>query len=526
LFEQFEKRIDLLRDGDACLLLQDGLIGLEKESLRVEHQGSISQKPHPTGLGSALTNPYVTTDYSEALLEFTTPPNRDVATTLSFLRESHQFVYQNLEDELLWATSMPCVVKGEAGIPIACYGDSNQGMMKTIYRRGLGYRYGRVMQVIAGVHFNYSIPEAFWPIYQELLGDSAPLQDFINRQYMAMVRNLQRFGWLVPYLFGASPAVCKSFLCGRGSSTLQPFDETTYFEPFATSLRMGDIGYQNTREEGVGIKANYDSLESYIASLRCAIETPSEEWAEIGVVVNGEWRQLNANLLQIENEYYSTVRPKQPPAGMEKPVVALGKRGIRYVELRSLDVNAYDPLGVSEPQLRFVEAFMIFSMLCESPLIGQRERRFIDRNLITTAHRGRDPALTLQCGEGDMKLRDWAGMILDAMEPVCDFLDVGNPDGVHTATLAIQKIKVDDPEKTPSARMLAEMRREGEGFYTFARRMSQLHKRYFDSQPLCPERMAFHAEAAKRSLDDQREMEAGEKRSFPEFLQRYFGEKA
>jgi len=119
VFKPFERRIALLRQGSVATLLREGLIGLEKESLRVERQGSISQKPHPTALGAALTNPYITTDYSEALLEFTTPPDRDVAVTLAFLRESHQFVYQHLDDELLWATSMPCVVKGEAGIPIA-----------------------------------------------------------------------------------------------------------------------------------------------------------------------------------------------------------------------------------------------------------------------------------------------------------------------------------------------------------------------------------------------------------------------
>ena len=525
MFQQFERRIGRLRQGGAALLLRDGLIGLEKESLRVEREGSISQKPHPRALGSALTNPYITTDYSEALLEFTTPPDRDVAATLGFLRESHQFVYQHLDDELLWATSMPCVVKGEASIPIARYGRSNRGRMKTVYRRGLGYRYGRVMQVIAGVHFNYSVPEGFWPVYQELLGDRRPLRAFIDEQYMGMVRNLQRFGWLIPYLFGASPAVCKSFLCGRGASSLRPFNETTYYEPYATSLRMGDIGYQNSKEEGVGIKANYDSLAGYIASLRCAIETPSEQWAEIGILVDGEWRQLNANLLQIENEYYSTVRPKQPPNGMEKPVVALGSRGIRYVELRSLDVNAYDPLGVCEPQLRFIEAFMIFCLLNESPVIACEERGFIDRNLLEVAHRGREPGLMLHSVHGKQRLRDWASRLLDAIEPVCDLLDVGNPDGVHLATLMVQRAKVEDPDKTPSARMLEEMRREGEGFYAFARRMSCLHKQHFDSHPLCPTRRAFHEEVARRSLREQQRIEADDELPFAEFLQRYFDER-
>jgi glutamate--cysteine ligase len=388
----------LSREGDPGLLVK-GRVGLEKESLRVARSGGIATTPHPAALGSALTHPWITTDYSEALLEFVTPPFEEFSEALRCLRGLHRYVHERLGEEILWATSMPCILAGEKSIPIARYGSSNLGRMKHVYRVGLGYRYGRVMQVIAGVHFNFSLHEAFWPMYRDLLGGEE-LRAFRDAHYMGMVRNLQRYGWLIPYLFGASPAVCKSFFTDKEPDLLV-FDDTTYYEPFATSLRMGDIGYQNRKEEGMGVKACYDSLHDYVHSLACATMTPCPVWERIGVKVEGEYRQLNANQLQIENEYYSSVRPKEIPQGMETPSRALLERGIRYVELRSLDVNAYHPLGIDEDQVRFLHLFMLYCLLRNSSLIDAEERREIDRNLLWVAHRGAgSPAQAPARGQG------------------------------------------------------------------------------------------------------------------------------
>ena len=147
--------------SDPSLLTQIGR-GIERECLRVTAEGTLAQTPHPRALGSALTHPSITTDYSEALLEFITPVSRDIDETLDILARIHGFVYRQLGDELLWSSSMPCIVSGDAGIPVARYGQSNVGRMKTVYRYGLGHRYGRLMQAIAGVHYNFSMPEAYW----------------------------------------------------------------------------------------------------------------------------------------------------------------------------------------------------------------------------------------------------------------------------------------------------------------------------------------------------------------------------
>jgi len=524
LYRHVEQRLARLVSAGHADLLQQGLVGLEKESLRVSREGGLAQTDHPRALGSPLTNPYITTDYSEALLEFITPPMHDLRDALQFLCDAQQFVYERLEDELLWATSMPCVIAGETSIPIARYGTSNAGMMKHIYRRGLGYRYGRTMQVIAGVHFNYSFSDAFWRAYQALEGDGGPMRGFVDRSYFSLIRNMQRVGWLIPYLFGASPAVCRSFLGGKPTS-LEPFDGGTCYEPFATSLRMGDIGYQNNKENEHGIKACYDSLEAYVDSLTCAITTPCPDYQRIGVKVDGDYRQLNANILQIENEYYSTVRPKQPlESVMEKPVQALRRRGVGYLELRSIDVNAFDPLGINEEQLRFIEALLVFCLLADSPTIGPDEQRAIDANEMVTAHRGREPGLALVRDGQPILLRDWAAEVLAAMEGICELLDAGMSDRPYSSSLAAQRAAVDDPERTPSARMLAEMRSHGEGFFDFAARMSRVHQRYFQQRAVDPERVALFTRTAEESLRRQAQIEASDSLSLDAYLERYFAQ--
>ncbi len=523
MYKLAEHRLQRLLDSGQKRILEGRQIGVEKESLRVSADGSISQLEHPPSLGSALTNPYITTDYSEALIEFITPPFDHTEDVLSFLRDTQTFVYGELKDEILWATSMPCVVAGDTSIPLAQYGSSNIGQMKTIYRRGLGHRYGRVMQVISGVHFNYSLPNSFWQLYQDIEEDGQPLQDFISEQYFSLIRNLQRFGWLVPYLFGASPAVCKSFL-GSAETNLIDFNENTYYEPYATSLRMGDIGYQNNKESETGIKACYRNVDAYVQTLSCAIDTPCPEYENIGVKVKGRYEQLNSNILQIENEYYSTVRPKQILKGNEKPTLALKKRGVKYVELRSLDVNAFDPLGINEIQLRFLEAFMIFCLIQESPQICYSEREEIDKNELDVAHKGRDPQLKLKRDTNDCSLKEWSLEICASMQGICELLDKAHDNSPYTHALKKQIEKIHQPELTPSARMLEEMRENGEGFYHFAKRMSQQHYNYFKDVFLSAEQQQFYKKVVEESLVRQGKIEAEDNLSFDEYLKNYFSQ--
>jgi glutamate--cysteine ligase len=519
LAEQYLKAFEDIEDKS---IFSQSLIGLEKETLRVSHEGRLAQTPHPLALGSALTHPHITTDYSEALLEIVTPPSEDIPSVLKFLSDTQRFIYNQLDDEILWATSMPCVVAGETSIPLAKYGSSNSGLMKTVYRRGLGHRYGRVMQVIAGVHFNFSFSEKFWPLFFEISKQkNKNTQESISESYFSLLRNLQRFGWLIPYLFGASPAVCKSFLQGKETSLLK-FNDTTYYEPFATSLRMGDIGYQNNKESEVGVVADYNSLNNYINSLQHAIETPCPEYQKIGFEVDGQFQQLSTNILQIENEYYSTVRPKQITYKNEMPIEALRNRGVRYVELRSLDVNASHPLGINEEQLYFLETLMLFCLSHESPPINDDEKKEIDSNEMLTAHQGRDPALKLTRNGKNISIKEWGGEIIDVMQGYASLLDDVHGSDDYSHSLKNQKQAIDDPECTPSAIMLDEMSQNGEGFYQHAMRMSQQHHENFIKEDLSPEQFQFFTDLKTTSLTQQKKMEENDVLPFATFLQKYF----
>jgi len=379
------------------------------------------------------------------------------------------------------------------------------------------------MEVIAWVHFTFSVNGARGPVLQQIKKNTASVQDFSTTYYFGMLRNLQRMGWLVPYLFGASPTICKSFLGGK-PTTLIPLSGSTYYEPYATSLRMGDIGYQNNKENEVGVKANYNSLREYIDSLEHAINTPYPAYEKYGIKVNGRYEQLNANLLQIENEYYTTVRPKQILDGNEKPVRSLQRRGVRYIELRSLDVNAYDPLGIGEEQLRFLECFMLYCLLQESPSLSRQQQTAFDRNELMVAHHGRQPELQLKQGRGKISLLQWGSSILEEIRPIAELLDIGESESVYQQALHQQLAKIENPDLTPSARMLAEVENAGEEFFTFALRMSNQHKKTLQALEFPPEQEQRFVQWAQDSLQKQAKMEASDQGSFEDYLQAYFSQ--
>jgi glutamate--cysteine ligase len=513
----------LLATGNQQLLC-GGLKGIEKESLRIAQNGLISQTQHPHALGSALTHPAITTDYSEALIELITPPFADIKDTLGYLRTIHQFVYGHLEREFLLATSMPCGIDGDDSIRIAEYGSSNVGRMKHIYRHGLWHRYGRTMQAIAGIHFNYSAPEALWVALHKQENSLLDLQQFINDGYFALVRNFQRVGWIILYLFGASPAICKNFFKGRPAlmAQFEEFDEDTLYHPYATSLRMSDIGYKSKNQANLNI--DYNSVDGYVSSLCKAIATPFPEYEQIGTLVNGEYRQLSSNLLQIENEFYSIIRPKQIAMSCEKPTRALKQRGVRYIEMRSLDLDIFNPIGVDESKLRFIEALLLTCLLADSPTMSDYDHKINNANQLAVANEGRKPDLTLNKNGQTIALQDWAREILQAMQPVCAILDNNAIDKPYSAALAEQQLVVENAALTASARMLASMREQAQPFAKFALTISDKHAHFFRRQELDVKTTAEFDAMASASHAKQRELESQIQLPFAEFLQQYFSQ--
>jgi glutamate--cysteine ligase len=515
----FAARLGWLRDAGRAELIRNGLRGVEKESLRVSRDGVLSRRAHPPSLGAALTHPYITTDYSEALPELVTPPQRTQWETLQFLCDVHAFMERRLDGELLWPASMPCDLPPDDEIPIAAYGPSNIGRMKTVYRRGLGHRYGRAMQAIAGVHFNYSLPPKFWPEYREYSRRTEPLHEFRSAELMALVRNYRRCAWLVTYLFGASPALCRSFR-PDGHELLTELDAATWHAPFATSLRMSDLGYRNKTQGRLSIRAN--SLAEYLAGMRSAVSTEDPRYAAIGVVVDGDYRQLNANILQIENEYYSTIRPKPSKASKRRPLVALARDGVDYVEVRTLDLNSADPVGMNQGELRFIEALLIYCLLAESPPISAAEQAEIDARDLTVAREGRRPKLAIIGGGRERALHEHGLALLEGVRGVAELLDTGVEGYVAAVDAAAEALR--EPERTPSAALLAALKTEQASFFEYTLMLARTHAAYFRDFALAEAREQMLVETARRSLEEAEALVAKDTRPFEAYLAAYFGE--
>ena len=516
-----------LIDASLQPLLIHGLKGIEKEGLRMTREGAISRSPHPAALGSALTHPNITTDYSEALLELITPALSDASEMLGFLTDLHRYVCANIPDEVLLAASMPVGDLRDSAIPIARYGSSNVGRMKHIYRRGLSYRYGRCMQVIAGIHFNYSLPEPFWPQYQQFMEHAGDLQSFTTDAYMGMIRNLQRYGWLILYLFGASPAVSKSFIDSRNtaySGTLERFDETSYYKPYATSLRMSEIGYVNPVQSMFHI--SFNSLDDYIGDLSRATSIPYLDYERVGAKVDGQYRQLNTNFLQIENEYYTSVRPKQPTKPNERPLQALRSRGIQYVELRSLDIDIFEPAGISLETMRFLEAFSLLCLLRQNPGHDVKQYEEITHNALSVASRGRDPALKLSDNGREVPLQEWALRLCEQMQEICEVLDNGSSDKPYTMALRRQIEVIRHPELTSSARMLTAMRDQKLSITDLVLQKSLEYTRLFQRTPLEAAVKRDFDLQVEASLAQQQHLDTTPEIPFDKYLGNYFSQDA
>tara|TARA_Y100001934_G_scaffold227406_1_gene273183 strand:+ start:3451 stop:5007 length:1557 start_codon:yes stop_codon:yes gene_type:complete len=515
---KLEQRIHALLDSDAAATLAGIRRGIEKESLRITTDGTLAQTPHPAALGSALTHPYITTDYSEALLEFITPPSTELHKPLEFLEQLHRYVYSHIGDEVLWVNSMPCMIANDSDVPVAQYGHSNVGRMKSVYREGLGHRYGRKMQTIAGIHYNFSYPEEFWKLNQVLEGESGPLQDYISKRYFDLTRNFQRYSWLLVYLFGASPALCKSFLAGR-EHQLDTFDHTL-FKPNATSLRMSDLGYQNNAQSSLAI--SYNNLDEYVRTLTHAIKTPEPAYEKIGVKVGNDYRQLNANILQIENEYYSSIRPKRTINKGERPTTALQKRGVEYIEIRALDLNPFEPVGINQQEIRFLDLFATYCLLRESPQLEKCDLHASKENLRKVVYDGRNTATEL-CNWGKaVSLKDWATEKLAQMQPIAELFDRTHGGTNYSDALARQQEKVDNPDATPSARILDKLESRQQSFFQFAMNQALAHRDHFLSRQRCDATNQRLEQLAAHSLTEQRHWEEAETQSFEDYLADYF----
>jgi glutamate--cysteine ligase len=474
----------------------------------VRPDGSLALTPHPARLGSALTHPHITTDFSESQLELITGVHPDADSCLQELTEIHQVVIRAIGDELLWAASMPCNLPGDEAIPVGRFGTSNVGRAKTVYRMGLSYRYGRRMQTISGIHYNFSLPGVR------------------SEGYFALIRNFRRLSWLPLYLFGASPAACTSFVEGRAHE-LKELSPGTLYLPYATSLRMGRLGYQSDAQANLIV--SYNSLQSYAASLQEALTVPYPPYEKIGIydgpAASGgtpAYRQLSTSLLQIENEFYSPIRPKRRIKPGERPLHALRERGVEYVEVRLMDLDPFNPVGINAQTMRFLDILLLHCLLEDSPPDTPQELLAIARNKLRAAQQGREPALRLERRGERVPLIDWGKEVVAACEPIAAELDAVRGGAAYRDALETANSALAAANLVPSARVLHAMaRNHGSSHVRFTLAESLSHRGTLLGIPLKPEVEERFARLAKESLEKQKKIEAADRIDFETYRQRY-----
>lgn len=521
---QLSHILQVLDQRNASHLLVSGRRGIEKEGLRYSIAHRLSELPHPAAYGSPLTHEEITTDYAESLLEIVTPAFRNSRDTLAHLCYLHRVLAQGNQEEYMLNGSMPAYIADTENVEIGRYGQSNAGKMRRLYRKGLALRYGKAMQLIAGMHFNYSIGETLFQHYAQALGREYN-QTFINERYMNMVRNIRRYAWLTSYLFGHSPALDKSFF-GNHPHRLQKFDSDTLSLPYATSLRLSDIGYQN--KTGHLVSAN--TLSQYVHDLTTAVMTPNTHYEAKGLKdANGNYQQINTHLLQIENEYYTAVRPKQVMASGEATVKALHERGIAYVELRTLDINCFERTGISQHQLDFLELFMLFCLFNDIPAFTDKHEEDAKNNLAKTACCGRDPKLTLQNNDKMVSIPEWGSDILSAIRPIAEAMDSEKHRPHYVSILERELDVMNNPSLTPSARIMATLKGEATGkpmtYHQFITDLSLKHARESQDMGLTPAELAKVKHDAEISLEKERVLaEKSKDVAFEDYLATYFAQ--
>jgi glutamate--cysteine ligase len=496
--------------------------GVEREALRVQSDGKLSEGGHPYAFGSALTHSSITTDYAESLLEFITPVAKDVNQLFDYLNDIHHYAAKHLEnDETLWPISMPCYVQGEDKIELAQYGISNTGKMKTAYRQGLKNRYGSMMQIISGVHYNFSLPASFWETWTEIHQSKLTGSDAQSAGYLGLVRNYFRYGWVIPYLFGASPALCKSFLQGKETNlNFKKVGNGTIYLPYATSLRLSDLGYTSSSQSSLNIC--YNSVDNYIASVRKGLNKKAPEFADLGIKEAGNHVQLNDNILQIENELYASIRPKRVQQTNETPSQALNARGIEYVEIRSLDVNPFCKLGITQEQVNFLDLFLTWCAIKPSAEVSALQSKYFAANLNAIVTEGRNPTLQLEIDGKSKSVAQWGEWLTDELKELAVVLDDCGKEERYKEAIAHIAPRFSAPELTSSARILDQIIELDSDNGPLALNLSKQYKQELIDQPYQIWSDQYFEAQKVESLKKQKEIEQSDDVDFDTFLENYF----
>jgi glutamate--cysteine ligase len=367
---------------------------------------------------------------------------------------------------------------------------------------GLGHRYGRRMQMISGIHYNWS------------------MSGVSTEAYFGLIRNFRRHSFLLLYLFGASPAACSTFVAGR-QHDLEPLNPHTLYMPYGTSLRMGRLGYQSDAQAALAV--SYNSLKNYAASLQDALTRPYPVYEALGIRdPAGAYNQLATSLLQIENEFYSVIRPKRVIFPGERPLHALRQRGVEYVEVRCMDINPFVAVGIDTQTMRFIDMLLLHCLLTDSPPDTPQEIAALGQNQHLVATRGREPGLVLDRGGNKIALTEWSAQVLEECQAIAARLDAvfggsGYRDALESAHTALR-----DAAGLPSARVLAKMACDFDNSYVhFTQAQSEQAKAALMKLSFPAGRETYFRGLAQQSFDEQKRIESADTVPFEIYRQNY-----
>ncbi len=475
----FDNMLKLFMMDNNSKLLSKGQFGIEREAQRVTSNGNLALTPHPEVFGDKEENKYITTDFSESQIEIITPAFDSVEKVYSSLEELHLEVVKGIGDELLWPLSMPPRLPPEEQIPVAKFKPSVEGAERTAYRNGLALRYGKKMQMISGIHFNISYTEELVSLLYESFGGAKSLNAFRNDMYLSITRNFLRYRWLLIYLFGASPSCDETYIpiISRELEIIkqccpQYIDIMGGFNQFATSLRVSRFGYSNAANSRYDVF--YNSLEEYIRKINIMMTTKSQKYSKLfpkgfNYTDNLEGMpQLNGNILQKESEFYSPIRLKQNLKRGETQLEALGERGVKYLEIRILDVNPFDKCGISLEQMQFLQVFMLYCLFESSPEINRTELEIINVNHNLTALMGRKKDLLLYDKEQRLtSLKEIGEAIFIKLGYIAYLMDKATGDEKYLRCINHEYLKITNTSLLPSEIIHSEMKQSNIDFIEY-----------------------------------------------------------
>lgn len=467
--------------------------GIEKEALRINTKGEIAVSPHPAALGSALCHPMITTDFAECLAEVITGVHSSKNSLMTELQDTVVYLsHHMLEDELLWPASMPPPIEDETRVNIARFGTSPIGRLKHLYRIGLAERYGVRRQSIAGIHYNVSLEENLFKNCAET--DRLP---FLNNKalkshyYMQLIQQFMMNQWLLILLFSASPF---AMITPKSAESSNRFSQK-----HAISCRLGPHGYRNSEIDPLSIR--YDSLEHYITDIQRLTQRPSQQYAHIPDLHSRQPKQLSRNVLQIENEFYNSIRPK--PQRMEglSPSLCLQEQGVGYLEIRLFDLNPFTPLSVSKEQLYFTDAFLMHCLMQRhAPFDGLLSTK--QSNQVIQFGQNPNTELVPGCNQS---IKTASMNLLENIKNVAQWMDSVSNEPHHLSAVEQQMQKIENWQDLPHQKMLALT----PDYHASILDLAHNHRHTLLQAPLSKEKFASFDAIAAQSLADQAALEKG-----------------